>query len=109
MNEVINTIVLTLLSALVSSFLAAYLIYRYMELSWRKRKHFEDIKLNCLEKQLSDVERFEDLFRLSEDQISAWVREPRFPRNHLLPYGVQCFHSVSTNLQQHIIGFSYMI
>lgn len=71
---ILTTIAFSLLSALASSFLAAYLTYRYTELSWRKRRHFEDIKVNCLEKILSDIERFEDLFRLSEGQISTWVR-----------------------------------
>ena len=68
------TIIFSLFSALVSSFIAAYLTYKYTELSWRKRRHFEDIKVNCLEKILNEIERFEGLFMLSENQISTWVR-----------------------------------
>ena len=73
-------LVSSLLSALVSSFLAAYLTYRYTEVSWRRRRHFEDIKENCLRGILCDVERFEEHFAIREGRISTWVRDRSFFR-----------------------------
>ena len=78
--EMFTTIVISLLSALISSFLAAYLTYCYTEKSWRRHRHFEDIKMNCLKEILRNIEEFEDLFRLSEDRISTWVRGPGFQK-----------------------------
>jgi len=74
------TVIFSLLSALTSSFLAAYLTYRYTELSWRRRKHFEDIKENCLRKVLEGIEYFERHFALYEDKISGWVKAGSFSR-----------------------------
>jgi len=71
--DVLEIFASSLLSALVSSFLAAYLTYRYTELSWRKRRHFEDIKEVCLKEILGDVNRFEEHFTFVENQISGLV------------------------------------
>ncbi len=78
--DMFYTIVISLASALVSSFLAAYLTYRYTDLSWRRRRHLEDIKEKCLNKILSDINRFALFFALSENQVSGWVRSERFFR-----------------------------
>lgn len=79
-TDVITTVILSLLSALISSFLAAYLTYRYTDLSWRRRRHFEDIKKNCLGELLEEIRRFNEHFMLSEGEISSWVRDPFFQK-----------------------------
>jgi len=76
--DVLEIFVSSLLSALVSSFLAAYFTYRYTELSWRKRRHFEDIKEVCLKEVLDKIDNFDSFFRFMETQVSSYVRTEAF-------------------------------
>ena len=78
--DMFRTIISSLASALVSSFLAAYLTYRYMDLSWRRRRHLEDIKENCLKDVLSNIGRFKSFYTLSENQVFSWIRDEMLSR-----------------------------
>jgi len=86
--ETMYVLVSSLLSALVSSFLAAYLTYRYTEVSWRRRRHFEDIKENCLKRILHGVERFEEHFTLHVGRTPTWVKTSLFFKGP--PYSNWC-------------------
>ena len=88
------TIIPSLLSALASAFLASYFTYWFTERSWRRRRHLEDIKTNCLNEISMKLEDFKRFFEISEGKIVEWIRNgsiyrklPSIDCSHLFSFG----------------------